>query len=223
MRTVISLFLLVVATPAAAETVVGQARVIDGDTIAIGETTIRLFGIDAPEADQTCDREGAVWNCGEESAAQLRGLIGDAQVFCRGQGQDQYGRTVAVCSAGRFELNATMVEYGWATAFRQYSSDYVAQEMRARAARAGVWDSDFLLPEQYRIAQAPAPAEQPQRAQPQVRQNDSPDCVIKGNRSRRGEWIFHLPGMQYYEQTRAEEIFCSEADAIAAGYRRSRV
>lgn len=196
---------------------------IDGDTIAINEITIRLFGIDAPETDQTCNRDGVIWRCGEESAAQLRSLTENAQVICQGQDQDQYGRTVAVCSAGRFELNATMVEYGWATAFRQYSTAYIAQEMRARAAREGIWDSDFLLPEQYRITRAPAPERSSERPRSQPSQNASPGCVIKGNHSRRGEWIYHLPGMQYYEQTRPEEIFCSEAEAIAAGYRRSRV
>ncbi|HCB79331.1 MAG TPA: hypothetical protein DEP68_11255 [Erythrobacter sp.] len=36
-------------------------------------------------------------------------------------------------------LNATIVEYGWATAFRAYSDDYLAQEHRARSAKAGIW------------------------------------------------------------------------------------
>jgi hypothetical protein len=46
--------------------------------------------------------------------------------------------------------------------------------------------------------------------------------VIKGNRGQHG-WVYHLPGMPYYEQTHAEEMFCSEAQARAAGYRRARV
>jgi hypothetical protein len=50
----------------------------------------------------------------------------------------------------------------------------------------------------------------------------SSGCNIKGNDSRKGEWIYHLPGMPYYAQTRAEAMFCSEAEARAAGYRRSR-
>ena len=35
----------------------GDVRVIDGDTIAVGETRIRLEGIDAPETAQTCQRK----------------------------------------------------------------------------------------------------------------------------------------------------------------------
>src|SRR5262249_6768093 len=34
--------------------IIGGARVIDGDTIAIGSRAIRLHGIDAPETDQMC-------------------------------------------------------------------------------------------------------------------------------------------------------------------------
>lgn len=32
----------------------------------------------------------------------------------------------------------------------------------------------------------------------------------------------HVPGMPYYARTNAEEMFCSEAEAKAAGYRRAR-
>jgi hypothetical protein len=46
--------------------------------------------------------------------------------------------------------------------------------------------------------------------------------MIKGNRGSNG-WIYHLPGMPYYGRTRAEEMFCSEAAAQAAGYRRAKV
>lgn len=42
---------------------------------------------------------------------------------------------------------------------------------------------------------------------------------IKGNKNSRGEKIYHMPGQQFYDKTNAEETFCSEADAKAAGYR----
>jgi hypothetical protein len=32
-----------------------------------------------------------------------------------------------------------------------------------------------------------------------------------------------MPGMPYYDQTMPEEIFCTEAEAKAAGYRRAKV
>jgi hypothetical protein len=56
----------------------------------------------------------------------------------------------------------------------------------------------------------------------------SPSCRIKGNISiNSGERIYHVPGQLYYEDTRirpefGERWFCTEADARAAGWRRSR-
>ncbi|MEO1020146.1 MAG: hypothetical protein AAFY56_21030 [Pseudomonadota bacterium] len=43
-----------------ADTISGTARVIDGDTISVGATIIRLEGLDAPDLAQTCDGPEAV-------------------------------------------------------------------------------------------------------------------------------------------------------------------
>ncbi|MDC9808515.1 succinoglycan biosynthesis protein exoi [Rhizobium binxianense] len=53
-------------------------------------------------------------------------------------------------------------------------------------------------------------------------------CKIKGNISiGTGERIFHVPGQRYYEQTEispkyGERWFCSEFEAWAAGWRKSK-
>ncbi len=53
-------------------------------------------------------------------------------------------------------------------------------------------------------------------------------CLIKGNISiNTGEHIYHVPGQMFYEQTvispqYGERWFCSEAEAIAAGWRKAR-
>lgn len=203
---------------------------VDGDTLAIADRSVRLEGIDAPELDQKCTRDGQEWGCGEEAAAQLRSLIEGQIVSCQDQGSDAHGRLLATCHANGLELGATMVEYGWATAYRSYSSTYVGHEHRAQSARQGIWRSEFVLPEHHRIAKAEAATPTASQVRPSSRQGrpqapneGSLGCTIKGNRSRRGDWIYHLPGMQYYEATRPEEIFCTEAEARAAGYRRSKV
>lgn len=129
-----------------AQQISGRASVIDGDTLTIGGMTVRLFGIDAPEGKQICQRDGTAWACGEEAASQLRSITDGHQVTCEGRGNDQNGRLVAVCAADGFDLNKSMVAAGWATAYRRYSEDYVGEEVRAKADRLGIWTSTCLKP-----------------------------------------------------------------------------
>ena len=220
-------FTLAMPTPSLAQAVSGAAIAVDGDSLSIGTTRIRLFGIDAPELKQTCLKDGAPWQCGEAAKTNLAELIAGQTVYCQGQGVDQHARLVAICTAGSLELNETMVAYGWALAYREFSGAYVPAELQARTNGLGIWSSKFLNPWDYRLGQIPGAVTTPaKKAQPPQRRRVTPPltgCVIKGNRSRRGEWIYHLPGMPYYDQTRAEEIFCTEAEARAAGYRRAVV
>lgn len=152
-RTFLAVFLSMVVATANAQTFSGTAEVIDGDSLSISGFSVRLFGIDAPEGKQTCNRGGSSWRCGEEAATQLRTMISGNPIECRGRGIDNYGRTVAICTVAGIELNQAMVEAGWATAFRKYAQDYVTAETRAKAARRGIWNSEFDLPENYRAAQ----------------------------------------------------------------------
>lgn len=127
-----------------------EVRVIDGDTIAIGKERIRLFGIDAPENNQTCSHEGRPVRCGQEATDYLQSLIGSAQVACEGEERDRYGRLIAVCSVGGTDLGQQMVSSGWAVAFREYSDHYVSVENAARMAKRGLWQRQFELPSEWR-------------------------------------------------------------------------
>ena len=58
------LALLLFITPAMAADITGIPRIVDGDTVQIDATKIRLSGIDAPETDQVClDPAGEKWAC----------------------------------------------------------------------------------------------------------------------------------------------------------------
>lgn len=219
---------LVFATSAAqAQTapIVGVAHAADGDSLVIGDTRIRLYGIDAPELSQQCQRGGTNWACGERAKLALQDMVADRPVTCVPQSTDKHGRVVAVCSDQYGEVNVAMVELGWATAYSFHTDRYEAAQASAKAARKGIWDGEFVSPRDYRVMNGvsdpdytpPAPV-RPKAA----REYASNRCDIKGNHSRRGEWIYYLPGMEYYDGTRAEAFFCSEADARKAGYRRSR-
>lgn len=91
-----------------AQTIVGQASVIDGDTIEIHGARIRLFGIDAPEGGQTCTAQGKAFACGRRAAFALADKIGRQVVECQPKDRDRYGRVVAVCRVGGEDVNGWM-------------------------------------------------------------------------------------------------------------------
>lgn len=223
---ILLLIAMLMADPTPGAPFHGIAVASDGDSLTIDGRRVRLFGIDAPEFDQTCSRNGQSWACGAEAADQLSRLITGRELRCISAGLDQYGRVLARCTAGPVDIHRTMVARGFAVAFRRYSIDYVAAEESAKANRRGIWAGAFEMPHLYRgETEAPPPvARHSERPIALVNRPALPTsaCNIKGNRSRRGEWIYHVPGMPYYAETRAEQMFCSEREARAAGYRRAR-
>jgi endonuclease YncB( thermonuclease family) len=129
----------------------GKPRIIDGDTIEIGGERIRLHGIDAPEAKQTCQRaDGSEYRCGEVATFALAEIIETHWITCKGEARDRYQRRIAVCYAGPYDINAKMVERGWALAYRKYSLDYVDEERIARAQGVGMWEGEFIVPWDWR-------------------------------------------------------------------------
>jgi endonuclease YncB( thermonuclease family) len=215
--------LLAFTGPAAAQ-VSGWAVPIDGDTIEIMGERVRLHGIDAPESDQKCtDAAGVAYPCGEQATRALRALIDGQNVSCRQTDTDKYGRIVAVCRRGEVDLNAAMVREGWAVAYVEYATDYVAEEAQAKSARRGIWGGKFIVPAAYRRGGQP---EAEQRSPgPAVAQ--AQDCSIKGNISKSGERIYHVPGGTFYARTKIDEgagerWFCTEQEAESAGWRRSK-
>lgn len=191
----------------------GQAIVVDGDTLEVAGQRLRLQGIDAPEMAQTCKRAGGEdWACGIEAQQALVALIGGKPVACDRKGLDKYGRVLAICFAGEEDINGWMVENGYAWAFVRYSGEYVAAEASARDNRAGIWQAQNV------------PAWDFRHSSWQTAINTAPGgCAIKGNISKKGQ-IYHVPWSTWYEKvkidaSRGERWFCSEAEALAAGWR----
>jgi endonuclease YncB( thermonuclease family) len=195
------------------DVIIGTARVVDGDTLDIGEVRIRLEGIDAPETKQTCQRRWVgSWHCGGAATLALEQLVAGQTVRCERRGVDKYGRTLAVCFVAGRDINAQMVRQGYAWAFVKYSTSYVGEEAAAKAEGLGIWQGEAQPPWEYRhkhweTAELKAPN----------------GCAIKGNITKNGR-IYHMPWSPWYEQIRMEpekgkRWFCSEAEAIAAGWR----
>lgn len=133
------------------EEVDGRPAVIDGDSLRLGGREIRLFGIDAPEGRQTCERaDGSAWPCGREATTLLKRLVSGSAVACRGRDEDRYGRLVATCTAGDTDLGAELVRRGMAVAYRAHSTSYTDEENEARDARRGLWSGRFEAPWEWR-------------------------------------------------------------------------
>ena len=126
--------------------VTAAVRVLDGDTLEIAGTTVRLFGIDAPERNQTCTVRDLPWPCGALARDALADLAAGRVVECTPVARDALGRIMARCQAAGRDLAATMVKGGWALAARPESLDYVALEEAAAKSRAGLWRGDFVQP-----------------------------------------------------------------------------
>ena len=81
---------MLAALPASAGSLTGIASVIDGDTLVVGNVTVRINEIDAAELGQEeCDlTNGGDWACAEAAANRLAGLVGNVNVECETHGNE---------------------------------------------------------------------------------------------------------------------------------------
>ena len=146
------LMLLSLCSPALADDLIGQASVIDGDTLEIHGTRIRLWGIDAPESTQLCRGEDSLqYRCGAQAANHLDAFIAGRPVSCTPMKLDQYGRTVATCSVGGADLGEWLVDNGLALDWPRFSKGrYEAAQRDAERAGRGIWSGSYVEPWLYR-------------------------------------------------------------------------
>ena len=196
---------------------------LDGDTIIINQTSIRLKGIDAPEMSQTCQsKSGRAYYCGDAALTHLKSIIGQQTLVCRGDQKDAYGRLIAYCETNGVDLNGAMVEAGWAVAYTHYEDTYEAQERIAKKDKRGIWQGEFTRPAIFRSTSW----EKAKTTNSNTSQkNERGECLIKGNINSKGVKIYHTPWRsKHYNRTKintakGERWFCSEAEAIDAGWR----
>ncbi len=117
----------------AKSTLQGAAYVIDGDTLVIRKTQIRLYGVDAPEMNHPYGKK-AKW--------ALVSLCKGQTVLATITDQDSYGRTVAKCylQDGR-DLSAEMVKLGLAIDWPKYSGGQY-KSLELPDARQKLWLAD---------------------------------------------------------------------------------
>jgi endonuclease YncB( thermonuclease family) len=139
-RAALAIVIMALASaPAAADSLRGHARVVDGDTLWIGETKIRLAGIDAREKEQAL---------GTWATHQLEDAIQGREIVCHPEGKGVYGRVLATCfpvlASGRVSavsINHRMVRLGAAFA---YGLQFERAQSLAMDDCAGVWNAAAL-------------------------------------------------------------------------------
>lgn len=131
--------------------IIGNARVLDGDSLVVSGVEVRLHGIDAPEYRQECQIKGAsdFYKCGFQAAKFLRQMVAGKDIICSGHETDKYDRLLGQCMIGDVQINREMVINGWAVSF----GDYEKEEAKAKKTKVGLWRGDFELPKDWRRAE----------------------------------------------------------------------
>lgn len=195
-------------------------RVIDGDTIEVQKNNkavkVRYIGIDTPETDECF---------GKESAGENKRLVlnKDIRLETDVQELDKYNRLLAYVYVNDLFVNEELIKKGFAKVATfppnvKYADKFIAAQKEAREQEKGLWKKEVCANPQNNGLQI---------QQQQVLPANS-ECLIKGNINASGEKIFHMPGQKYYEKTKVEESererwFCTENEAIEAGWRKSKI
>jgi endonuclease YncB( thermonuclease family) len=227
----------------ASPSLAASAIVRDGHTIQLGDVTYRLDGIDAPEIDQTCiDDHADPWSCGVDARDQLAKLIDGRTVRCDDLGPDKLSRKrhAGVCTVDgeSTSLNQQLAKQGLAISAEPSLKVHVKDEAAAaKADKAGLWKGCFVAPQDFRLGKKDGAliggscrADRDKEIRAVLFPEDiaqPPACPIKGKFAARARFtgnvgIYHLQGCRSYAGlTRPDRWFCSEDDALAAGFRRA--
>src|ERR1700744_477565 len=226
--------------PALAEAadITGVPKIREGDVVVIGNSRIRLGGIDAPSVDQLClNDKGERWTCGVAAPHGTAPYTAKKRWTCHVERTDRRGRNVARCTVDGEDIQKWMVSNGWALAYIRVSHDYEPDEKTAREAKAGMWQGPFIAPWDWRVrnkktailgaAKPPPNAHAILQASASGPVAPSPDCTIKGNINGAGECIYHTPKSRWYAQikmqiSKGNRWFCSVEDAERAGCRETK-
>jgi len=237
-RSAFALLFLLSPSLALAADVSGVPKIREADLVQIGNSRIRLSGIDAPSADQLClNTKGERWTCGVAARDELIKHVENKSWTCHLGQTDRRGRALARCEVDGEDIQKWLVRTGWALAFSRFSHDYDADEKEAREAKVGMWQGAFIAPWDWRVrnkktailgaVKPPENAHAILLASASGAVAPSPDCTIKGNVNSSGECIYHQPTSRWYAQIKMQiskgtRWFCSVEEAEAAGCRETK-
>ena len=200
-------------------------NVIDGDTIKVkynGKTeTIRYLLVDTPEVrHQTLGNQPL----GDEASSRNKQLLEDATVYLEfdvGERYDDYGRLLAYVYADGESAQEVLLQEGLARVAYVYAPNtrhidsFEEAEAIARQAELNIWQYEGYVTN--RGFDKTLVNEGVKTKEPKANEK----CLIKGNINRENKKIYHIPSGKYYEQTKPEKWFCTEQQAVDAGFKKS--
>ncbi|MDO4979032.1 MAG: thermonuclease family protein [Candidatus Saccharibacteria bacterium] len=206
--------------------------VTDGDTIKINYygkvTPLRLIGVDAPETYNTTN---TTTKCkGQKSTEYLKKLIAGKKVkIAKDSSQsekDIYDRLLRYVYLEHEDIGELLLKNGFASEYTFSNQTYLHQttyrnaEAEAKANSAGNWNKATCNNEDQ--------SSKTSAGSTTINTPSVSDCKIKGNINNKGKKIYHVPGQKYYDSTKintssGERWFCTENEAVAAGWQKSKV
>jgi endonuclease YncB( thermonuclease family) len=190
----------------------GRAYAAGADTLRVGSTLVRLAGVEAHESEQRCGRGTNRWRCSGVAETVLARLVNSRTVSCSLSGSDDAGRALGRCTVGQTDVAAELVRQGYVFAESGILARYAGEEREARAAKAGLWGGDAERPAEFRA-----------KLWEEAKRRAPDGCPIKGQVTASSR-VYVLPWSADYERarvqtTRGERWFCSEQEAVAAGFK----
>ena len=196
-------------------------RIVDGDTfdaiIDGKEERVRLILVDTPE---TVHPSKPVEPFGPEASEFAKQMLEGKEVHLEldVSERDRYGRVLAYVWIGDRMFNEMLLEKGLARVAVfppnvKYVDRFRQIEKEAQRKGIGIWSIEDYA------------RQETSSATNNTASKTSSNCdepKIKGNINSKGEKIYHVPGGQFYDVTIPEEMFCTEEEAQAAGYRKSK-
>ena len=132
----------------------GPAVVVDASHLDVAGRRFKLYGIDAPDLDETCnDADEKEYACGIEARNALAGLVAGAAVSCLPRGPNENAEALGVCSVGSGDVAQAMIAKGWAIADRTRTLYYEKAEEDARLTKLGLWQGRFVPPVAWRLGE----------------------------------------------------------------------
>lgn len=212
-------------------------RVIDGDTIELENgQRVRYIGMDTPE---TVSPSKPVQCFGKEASDKNKELVLGKKVRLEKDitDRDKYDRLLRYVYVGDLFVNLELVRRGYAFSYTyppdvKFQDEILSAQQQAREEKAGLWLSCPTEQGAHGITSADTTVSESVNTPVTTSANntsaavDPPgSCVIKGNISSGGK-IYHLPGCGSYNNTiivesDGERWFCTEEEAIAAGWRKA--